>query len=291
MRRSIFELIGLGAVWGFSFIFLRIAVPALGASMTTFLRLVLAVALLFFLARLFGSQFPWHTHGRKIAAYGLVNTAVPFLLFGVASKQLPAGYLAVLNGTAALFSALLAVVWLKETLSLQKWIGLLLGVLGVAVLVGLAPLALNGSVFVAAACGLVGAAFYATAGHLTPHWFPGVPPYALAFASLVPSTVALLPLAALNVPTAQMFSPSVVMAILFLGLVTTGFAYFLYFRVLEQLGPVRTSTVSFLIPVFALLWGWLFLGEPITAANVLGGAMVLLGVACVQGMFSGRAQA
>jgi drug/metabolite transporter (DMT)-like permease len=280
------ELIVLGAVWGFSFIFLRIAVPAIGASATTFLRLVLAVFLLLFLAKLFRAKFPWRTHGKQIIGYGLVNTAIPFLLFGLASKHLPAGYLAVLNGTAALFSALLAVVWLKQPLTSSKWLGLVLGVLGVAVLVGLAPLALTGAVMFAVGGGLLGALFYATAGHLTPRLFSGVPPYALAYASLIPASVALLPIAAMNVPPAHAFSSGVIVAVLFLGLVTTGLAYFLYFRVLDRLGPVRTSTVAFLIPVFALLWGWVFLGEPITSANVIGGAMVLLGVAFVQGIFT-----
>jgi drug/metabolite transporter (DMT)-like permease len=285
LNRHTVELIALGGVWGFSFIFLRIAVPALGASTTTFLRLVLAVVLLVLLAKLFSAKFPWKTHGRKVALYGLINTAVPFFLFGLASKQLPAGYLAVLNGTAALFSALLGVVWLKQTLQWQRWLGLLLGVLGVAILVGLAPLALTTAVYAAVGFGLVGAVCYALAGHLTPRWFKGVPPYALAYASLVPSSLALLPLAAANVPTAQVFTPSVIIAVLFLGLITTGLAYFLYFRVLDKLGPVRTSTVAFLIPVFALLWGRVFLGEPITGANLLGGGLVLVGVACVQGLF------
>ena len=280
------ELVVLGATWGFSFIFLRIAVPALGASSTTFMRLLLAVVLLSAIAYFKGVRIPWGTHGKRFALFGLINTAIPFLLFGLASKQLPAGYMAILNGTAALFSALLAIVWLKQELTRTKVIGLSIGFVGVIILVGLAPIALTPAVLGAIAAGLIGAVFYAFAGHLTARYFAGVSPYAVAAGSLAPAALALAPLAAMNVPAAQSFSPNVIYAVLFLGLITTGLAYFMYFRLMEVLGAVRVSTVAFLIPVFALVWGRIFLGEPITTANLIGGAFVLLGVAIVNGLLN-----
>jgi drug/metabolite transporter (DMT)-like permease len=284
VNRQTLELLALGATWGFSFIFLRIAVPALGASPVTFARLFLAVLLLGAVLVYKGAKVPWSTHRNRLIGYGLLNTAVPFLLFGIASKSLPAGYMAVLNGTAALFSAVLAIVWLKQPLTRNKSIGLLIGFIGVAILVGLAPLALDATVVGAIGAGLFGALCYAFAGHLTPRWLGGVSPYAVAFGSLVPAAIALAPLAAVNLPAAQNLTPQVAYAVLFLGLVTTGLAYLMYFRLITQMGPVRTSTVAFLIPVFALLWGWVFLGEPLTLANIVGGALVLLGVALVNGL-------
>jgi drug/metabolite transporter (DMT)-like permease len=284
LNKHFIELVVLGATWGFSFIFLRVAVPALGASPTTFLRLALAVVLLCTIAHFKGVRIPWGTHGKRFAFFGLINTAIPFLLFGLASKSLPAGYMAILNGTAALFSALIAIVWLKQPVTRAKVVGFVIGFIGVVILVGLAPLARTPAVFGAIAAGLVGAVFYAFAGHLTARLFSGVSPYAVAAGSLVPAALALAPLASMNVPAAQAFTPSVIYAVLFLGLITTGLAYFMYFRLMEVMGAVRVSTVAFLIPVFALIWGRVFLGEPITTANLVGGALVLLGVAVVNGV-------
>jgi drug/metabolite transporter (DMT)-like permease len=286
LNKHVVELIVLGATWGFSFIFLRIAVPALGASSTTFMRLALAVVLLSAIAYYKGVRIPWGTHGKRFALFGLINTAVPFFLFGLASKALPAGYLAILNGTAALFSALIAIVWLKQPVTRAKVIGFLVGFVGVVILVGLAPLALTGAVIGSILAGLAGAVCYAFAGHLTARLFAGVSPYAVAAGSLAPAALALFPLAAMNVPAAQSFSPNVIYAVLFLGLITTGLAYFMYFRLMEVMGAVRVSTVAFLIPVFALIWGRVFLGEPITTANLVGGSLVLLGVAIVNGLLN-----
>jgi drug/metabolite transporter (DMT)-like permease len=271
-------------MWGFSFIFLRIAVPSLGPAVTTFCRLALAFLLIGGLVLALRVRMPWRTHGRKLLFCGLLNSAIPFFLFGFASKELPAGYLSVLNGTAALFSTVLAMLWMKHAMTATKVAGLLLGLAGVAVLVGLTPLALTPAVWLAIGAGLLGALFYAVSGNYVGYAFAGVSPIAVAFGSLIGATVFITPFAAFNVPAAAAWSPNVIIAILFLGIVTTGVAYLLYFRLLDKIGVVSTSTIAFLIPVFALIWGRVFLGEPITASNVIGGGLVLAGVALVNGM-------
>ncbi len=282
--RHTFELLLLGAMWGFSFIFLRIAVPSLGPAVTTFCRLALALMLIGGLALALRLRMPWRTHGRKLLFCGLINSGIPFFLFGFASKELPAGYLSVLNGTAALFSAVLAMAWMKQAITPTKIAGLLLGLAGVGVLVGLTPLALTPAVWLAIGAGLLGAFFYAVSGNYVGYALTGVSPVAVAFGSLIGATLFITPFAAFNVPAAAAWSPNVITAILFLGFVTTGFAYLLYFRLLDQVGVVNTSTIAFLIPVFALIWGRVFLGEPITVSNVVGGGLVLAGVALVNGM-------
>ncbi len=285
MNRHVLELIALGAVWGFSFIFLRIAVPAIGAAPVTFVRLSLAVLLLGGVVWWLKKSVPWREKWRQFAFFGVLNTGAPFLMFAFAAQHLPAGYLAILNGTASLFSALVAAFWLKQKLAAHKVAGVVIGLIGVVVLVGLAPVALTRETMWAIAAGLLASLCYATAGNTMSKAFPGISSYSIAFATLVPAALFLLPLAASVAPAAQQFTPKVIYALLFLGFVTTGVAYLLYFRLLAAIGAVRTSTVGFLIPVFALLWGAIFLGEPITTANIVGGGLVLLGVAFAQGLF------
>jgi drug/metabolite transporter (DMT)-like permease len=270
----------LAAIWGASFLFMRIAVPPLGPFATAWLRVALAgVALLAWL-RFAGVGLGWRAHWRTYLAVGLLNSAAPFALWGFAAVHLPASYLVVLNATSPLFGALVAAAWLRERVGGRAALGLLAGVAGVAMLVGLGPIGVSPDVLAAIGAGTLAALFYAVAAAYMRRRAAGVDAAAVATGSQIGAALLLAPFAA-AVPPAAWPTPGEWLAVAALGVACTGAAYALYFRLIADVGPTRALTVTFLIPVFGMLWGALFLGEVITPVMAAGGACVLAGTALI----------
>ena len=287
---SLLRLIALAALWGGSFLFLRIAVPAFGALPTTFGRVglgALGLAVVVGLAieparRRLGDRWP------AVLALGVLNSALPFLLFAFAAGTLPAGYSAILNATAPLAGVLLGAAFFGERAGVPRWSGVCLGLAGVAVLVRAGPVALDASGGLAVAACLAAAGCYALAGFLARRWLQaGTAPDStvVAFGSQLGAAAVLAPCVAVALWRAPVplpaVHPSSVGALLALGLACTSLAYVLYFRLLADVGPVRTLAVTFLIPLFGVLWGRLVLGEPLGWAHAAGGGLVAAAVALV----------
>jgi len=273
-------LVGVGALWGASFLFIRVAVHDLRPVALIEARVLLAgLALLIVVAAL--HRIPvWRTDWRSYLLLGGLSAAAPFTLIAAAELQLTASLAAILNATTPLFALLLGALRLREPLTLRRLAGVLLGLLGVAVLVGLGPLQLNAALLLAAGASLLAALLYAVGGVYAKTRFTGIAPITVATGQQLGAAVLLL-LPTLLLPPARAPSAPVGAAVLTLALACTALGFVLFYRLLARLGPTGALSVTFLVPVFGLAWGALFLNEPINSATVAGLLIVLTAVALV----------
>lgn len=290
MRPSdVVELLILAALWGGSFLFMRIGAPEFGPIPLIALRVGLAALAL---APLMWAQGGWgrcRGHGRAIWVVGLTNSAIPFCLLAYATLSVTAGYASILNATVPLWTALIAFLWLGERLSWPRILGLVVGFAGVGVLVaGRSGFQDGGAgaAFVAA----LGATFcYGLAANYTRRHLTGVPPLAVAGGSQVTAALALAPLAVWLWPEG-VISGRAWGALVIMALASTALAYVLYFRLLARVGPTRAVAVTYLIPLFGVIWGALLLDEMVTLPMVAGGAVILLGTGLTTGLIGSRAK-
>ena len=277
------ELLLLAALWGGSFLFMRIAAPVLGPVWLIESRVLLAgLALLPLVVRAGAIQEMKH-HWRPLFVVGALNSAFPFLLYAFASLSLPAGFTSILNATAPLFGTLVAFVWLKERLSRSQLIGFCLGFMGVVILVGWKTVVVTPAFVFAVAAGLLAALMYAIAAPYIRTHLQGVSSVVVTTGSQLSAAILLLPALPFTVPN-QVPSATVGLTVLALALLSTSGAYILYFRLIKNVGSTKALTVTYLIPLFAMIWGALVLQEAITLAMVIGCGLVLLGTAIANNM-------
>jgi len=279
--RDFLRLLLLAAIWGASFLFIRLAVPAFGPALLMAGRVGLAALFLAVMAWLWRKPLWLSGNIRHYLILGLINSALPFLLFAYAAHWLTASVLSVLNATAPIWGAVLGVLFFRQPLSLKLVCGLLLGVSGVAILVGFDAVVLQPNAVVAIAAAAGAACCYGLATHYTRR-AAAVEPFANAHGSMWAAFCWLLPLALLQPPATV---PSLLqgIALLLLGVLCTGIAYLLYFALVRDIGATPTLTVTFLIPVFGVSWGALFLGETVGWHTLAGALTVLCGTALVTG--------
>lgn len=285
MRSSdILRLLSLSAIWGASFLFMRIIVPALGPLPTAFFRVSLgAIGLAVILLVL---RVRWQFKGLLGASMvlGVINSGIPFVMYCLAARVLPAGYSAILNATTPLMGVVIGALFFGERLTGAKAGGVVIGLIGVAVLTRAGPVAMSGPVVYGALACLVATSCYGLAGYLTRRWISdrgGLDAKLVAFGSQVGASLVLLPFFAWTSTTTGMPGPAgfgVWSAMAALGLMCSALAYVLFFRLIADLGPLRSLTVTFLIPPFGVLWGSLFLGEPVTLAHLIGGLFIAAAV-------------
>ena len=281
---DIAELLLLSALWGGSFLFMRIAAPVLGPGWLIELRVLIAgIALLPLLLRL-RSRSVIRAHLQPLFLVGVLNSALPFLLLAFASVSLPAGYTSILNATTPLFGMVIAAVWYQEKLTPERLLGLGLGFVGVVILIGWQTLSMTTTVIASIVAGLLAAVAYAVAAPYAKRQLTGVSPLVTTTVSQLSAAVALFPLLPFTVPSV-MPSAQVVLVVLALAILSTAFAYILYFRLIQNVGSSKALTVTYLVPAFAMVWGWLVLREPITFAMAIGCGLILLGTAIVNDVF------
>jgi drug/metabolite transporter (DMT)-like permease len=275
------RLLGLAAIWGASFLFIRLAVPAFGPGPLMAGRVGLAAVFLAVMSWLWHKPLLVQGKIRHFLILGLINSALPFFLFAYAAHWLTASVLSVLNATAPMWGALLGVLFFRQPLNFRLVTGLLLGVTGVAILVGFDAVVLQPSAGLAIAAGAGAACCYGLATHYTRR-ATAVEPFANAHGSMWGALCWLLPVALFQPPAAE---PTLWQAgaLLLLGVLCTGVAYLLYFALVRDIGATPTLTVTFLIPVFGVSWGALFLDEAVGWHTLLGAVVVLAGTALVTG--------
>ena len=279
---DMFRLLALAAIWGASFLFLRIIAPVLGTFPTAFFRVLLATAGLLVILLLLRTR--WDCRGKLglCLVLGVINSGLPFALYSVAAQLVPAGYSAIFNATTPMMGVLIGALFFTEELTLAKIIGVFSGLGGVALLMRIGPVPFDTELLLGALACLGATACYGFGGFLTRRWInqgEGLDSEVVAFGSQLGATLCLLPLfglSLLNAPPVNWGDSTVWLSLLGLGLVCTAFAYILYFRLLADIGPVKTLTVTFLIPPFGVLWGVIFLDEPLSWAYVQGGALIAL---------------
>lgn len=281
---SLIRLVTLSAIWGASFIFMRVAVPVLGPVVLIEARLLLAAGLLFSVGIILKQGLKLGQHWRHYLVLGLFNSALPFLLFAFAAQTLSASLLSILNATAPIWGAVIGAVWSRAPLRGKTALGLALGVAGVGLLVGFDRVTLQPGAGWAIVATLAAAFCYGVASNYakSSQAASSNDPYANAHGSMWAAALLLAP-AVPFFPAAAEPAFSVLGAVVALGVFCTGIAYLLYFRLVADLGAAPALTVTFLIPVFGILWGHLFLGEAIGWHTLAGAAVVLLGTALVTG--------
>jgi drug/metabolite transporter (DMT)-like permease len=269
------ELTLLGAIWGASFLFMRIGAADFGPFGLVEVRLTLgALTLLPFLWReraRFTTALRW-----RLAGIGAINAAIPFSLFAWGAERAPAGIGAICNALTVMFTALVAFAFYGERIGARQAIGMLAGFIGVVVLAS--GKAGGAGIWPAALAGTAAALFYGFGVNLIRRYLTEVPASAVAAATLLGASLVLAPLALLTWPSHAIPTRSWVSAVL-LGVLCTGLAFVLYYRLINRIGGSRAAMVTYLIPLFAVLWAWLTLGEPLTAGMAISAALILGGVA------------
>ncbi|QXH96423.1 DMT family transporter [Pseudomonas ogarae] len=277
---DILRLLSLAAIWGASFLFMRIIAPVIGTIPTAFFRVSIAfVGLLVILALM---RVDWNFRGKLkvVMGLGLINSGIPATFYSLAAQVLPAGYSAIFNATTPLMGVLIGGLFFSEKLTPAKVSGVCLGLFGVGILTRAGPVAFDLQLLMGALACLLATTCYGFAGFLTRRWLDqqgGLDSRLSALGSMFGATVFLLPLFGYSVisqPPASWGGWSVWLSLLGLGLVCTALAYILYFRLLSSIGPVKSMTVTFLIPPFGVLWGALLLDEPLGMAHLYGGVLI-----------------
>lgn len=288
--RDIADLLLLAALWGGSFLFMRIAAPAFGPVALIELRVAIGALCLLPMLAWRNGLGQLRPHAFPILVVGAINSALPFSLLAYAILSVTAGFAAILNSTVPLFAALVAYLWLNERLSRARIAGLAIGFAGVIVLVWGKVSFKAGGTGLAVIAALVAALLYGIASIYTQRRLRGVAPLAIATGSQIGAALLLLPFAWWLWPQRNPGS-AVWLAALALGVVSTGFAYILYFRLIANVGPAKAVTVAFLIPMFGMLWGAMFLAEPVTLNMIGGCGVILLGTGLTTGLLqAGRAR-
>ena len=289
--RQLAELLALAALWGGSFLCMRLGAGDFGPLALVFVRCAVAALLLLPVLLLRGEGRALRAHWRGVALIGAINSAAPFVLFAVASLVLSAGLMAVFNATAPLWAAVVAWIAWRERLDAHRVAGLALGFAGVLALTW-GTLALKTDGVLAAALGmaacLVATLLYGLAANLTRRRLADVPPMTLAAGSQIASALLLALPAAATWP-AEAPGATAWGAALLLAAACTALAYVLYFRLIAQLGAARAITVTFLIPAFAMAWGAAVLGERPGWPMLAACAVILLGTALATGVLRGPA--
>lgn len=279
--RHFAQLVGLSALWGASFLFLRIASPLLGPTVMAAGRVLLATLTLAALMGLLREPWPWR-HWRELCVLGLLALAAPFLLYAWAALRLPAGYSALLNTTVVLFGTLASAWFGQDTLSPRKLIGCAIGFVGVGLILQLGPVEPTAANLLAALACIAAAACYGVSTPLMKKATGHMQPLAIATGISAAAFVMLLPAGLWGLPQAQ-FTPTAMIALLVMGVFTSGLAYWLNLRILRHVSPVAATSPAFLIPVFGVTWGHIFLGEALSPGIFAGGALVLVATALVTG--------
>lgn len=278
---SVLRLVLLASIWGGSFLFMRLTANSLGPAVLIEGRVLAAALCLLLISCYLRRQLQFSSNIKHFFIIGAFNTALPFLLFAYAAQTLNASTLAILNSTAPLFGAVIASLWQKERLKLKAGLGLLVGMIGVSVLVGQQALALGEQGLWAIFACLMAAAMYGFTANYT-KIAPTVAPFENAHGSMWAAVVIVLPFIPF-MPIRDPITLPISLSVLALGIVCTGIAYLLYFRLVKDDGPASALSVTFLVPLFGILWGWLFLDEAIGLNTLLGALLVITGTVLVTG--------
>jgi drug/metabolite transporter (DMT)-like permease len=267
-------LLALATLWGGSYFFIRIAVPAFGPAALVATRVVIGGLLLWAVARAMRQPLAVRRHLPRLVILGLLNAALPYMLISAAELHLTSSFAAILGATVPLFAAAMGARLLGERLNVSRLAGLVLGVVGVGVMVGWGPMALDRAAVLSVLAMLVASASYASAGIYTKLRLKGVSTYSLAFGQQLGALVWLAAPGVILVPK-TLPSTAAIGSVVALGALSTGVAYLLFFKLLERVGPTKTATVTYLIPFVGMLMGAIVLGEPLTGGMLVGLVLVL----------------
>ena len=271
---DIIRLLLLAAIWGSSYLFLRIAAPVIGISMTMGLRITIA-ALFMILVFSFLNQLPaYKLYWKQYLVLGMLNLVAPFALVTFAVANLNASIGAILNATTPLFTMIISSYWMKEKMSVRKLTGLFIGLMGLVILVGWIPIELNGRTILSLAFSLLASLSYGIDAVYTRIKFRQSPPMQTATGQISAAALLVLPLLIFSNSSYDL-NLNMAIVVLVLALICTALGYALYFKLISTIGSINASLVTMLVPVFSLIWGIVFLGETLTPGLLAGLALIL----------------
>lgn len=276
---DIIRFLSLAAIWGSSFLFMRIASPVLGSAYLAEGRVLLAAIFLYCLAIYLKKNRNLLKHWKHYLIMGFFNSAFPFLLFGFAALSLSTSQLSILNATAPIWAFVIGLLIGNEKFKMRRGVGLIVGVIGVGVLFGTSSVAVDADTYRSVALGLGAAFSYGLASNYAKN-SKGVEPFDNAHGSMWASAILLIP-AIFFIPIRSEPTSLVWSAVIAIGILCSGVAYLLYFKLIKDVGAASALTVTFLIPVFGTLWGILFLDEKLTLNATIGMAIIIAGTAMV----------
>jgi drug/metabolite transporter (DMT)-like permease len=285
--RDLLDLIALAALWGASFLFMRHAAPAFGPIALVQVRVAIAAAILAVLLLFRSDRAALRTHAASFGFVGVMNSAVPFVLFTYSTLYVTGGFAAILNATTPMWAALVGWIWLRDRIRTLQWIGLAIGALGVAALLwgrlDFRPGSGGWQITLAIGAALLGSLAYGVSATFTKKRLSDIPALVVATGSQIAAAIVLLPFALAawpeRSPGAAAWGSAIALAV-----ACTALAYLLYFRLIARVGAVRASAVTFLIPMFATAWGNVFLDEAVTLQMIAGGCVILIGTALALGL-------
>ena len=282
-------LIILAAIWGSSFMFMRATAESFGPIALITVRVGVAALFLsvFLITKSRRKEFikNWF----NLAWIGVINSALPFVLFAYASLSLSGGNVSILNAMTPVLTALIAHIWLKDRMTLWQFLGLAISILGLLLLVW-DKLEIGSSSLLPVLAGVTAPLFYGFASNGTKKYLSGVTPLTATAGSLFFATLFMLLLLPFFMPDFSKISNTDWLYALILGLVCTALAYLIFFRLILNIGPSRAVSVTFLIPIFAFLWGYLILNEVVTTRMWLATAVILVGMSLVLRLLDTRSK-
>jgi drug/metabolite transporter (DMT)-like permease len=277
-------LLLLAAIWGFSYIFIRVAVPAFGPVGVALTRVAIGASGLLTWMAISGQLGQLPRINRPFLILASLNALIPYTLIAFAELHVAASFAAIINATTPPITAAIATIMARDRFSPALVAGMASGVLGVAVLVGWSPMPITGMVVLAVIAMIISSVSYGCAGIYAKRSFAGVSSLSMAVGQQISASMLLIPIGLGSFAVGEADKPMTlnpVLAMIGLGLVCTSFAYLLYFHLIHAVGPVRTSMVTFLIPPFGILWGWMFLDEHIKPSMLIGLALILISIRLV----------
>ena len=286
--RDYIELLILSAIWGSSFLFLRIASPEFGPIFLIEMRVASGLIVLLPICLLLGKIQELKENWKMIFILSLSNMTIPFCLFAYSALNVGAGILSIINATVPFFTAIIAFLVYQQRMTRYGLIGLMVGFMGVAVLVFDPSESSGVTNDLAIPSALFACVLYGVALNIVSHKLQGVSGISITTGALFFSTIVLIPFAVIERPEV-MPQGSVWFSVLALGVVCTGFGYILFYRLIARIGSQQAIMTTYLIPIFSILWGNLFLAESITLFMIFGGMLVLMGVGMTTGRFPGIA--
>lgn len=278
---SFARLLLLAAIWGAAFPFLRVSVPYLGPTLLIEVRVALAGLFLFFVGIALKQKLELKKYWKHYLILGFFSAAFPFYLFAHAAQHLSASMMAILNSTAPIWGVICTRIWHKTSFSYKTIIGISLGILGVVTLVGFDEVALKPEAMPAVIAILIATMSYGAVSTYA-HSVKDVTPFANTHGGMWMAALILVPFLPFS-PIIEAPTPNIIMSVIALGILCTGIAYFMYFQMIADTGATSALTVAYLIPVFGILWGAIFLDEHIGWHTVVGTIVVLAGTTLVTG--------
>ncbi|RXF06429.1 DMT family transporter [Pseudoalteromonas sp. PS5] len=280
--KGLLGLVLLAAIWGGSFLFMKLAASELGPAVLIEFRVILGAVTLSVVALLLKRNLHFWRYKKHFLILGMFNSAIPFMLFAYAVQTLDASMVSILNSTAPFWGVVIGALWLKVPTHKSVWMGCGFGLAGVVTLVGFDSAVLKEGAWLPILAALCATLSYAGASHYTKR-APQMTSFNHAHGNLWGAAIFVLPFI-FFMPIRETPNSTVISAVVGLGIICTGIAYILYFKLVEELGAASALSVTFLIPVFGILWGHLFLDEKIGINTILGSVLVLVGVSLVTGL-------